>query len=85
LQVERQKGLPVVYRRVKGECGFRLDLVVNEVLILELKAVERFDRVHEAQLHTYLRLTGLRLGLLINFNLIRLTDGIKRIVYSFPD
>jgi GxxExxY protein len=84
LRIERQKPLPVVYRGVQVECGFRIDLLVNEVLILELKAVERFDRIHEAQLHTYLRLTGLHLGLLINFNVIRLTDGIKRVVHNFP-
>jgi GxxExxY protein len=84
LQVDRQKPLPVLYRGVQVECGFRLDLLVNEQLILELKAVERFDKIHEAQLHTYLRLTGLHLGLLINFNVTRLTDGIKRIVRDFP-
>jgi GxxExxY protein len=84
LRVERQKPLPLRYRGVQVECGFRLDLLVNEQLILELKAVERFDKIHEAQLHTYLRLTGLHLGLLINFNVTRLTDGLKRIVHSFP-
>jgi GxxExxY protein len=54
-------------------------------VILELKAVERLDKIHEAQLHTYLRLTKLHLGLLMNFNVLRLVDGIKRVVYDFPD
>jgi GxxExxY protein len=84
LRVDRQKALPVLYRNVRVDCGLRIDLLVNDELILELKAIERFDRIHEAQLHTYLRMTGLHLGLLINFNVTRLTDGIKRIVRDFP-
>ena len=82
--VERQRPLPVVYRSVVVEAGFRIDLLVNELVIVELKAVERLEKIHEAQIHTYLRLTGLHLGLLINFNVVRLTDGIKRIVRNFP-
>ena len=82
--VERQLPLPVVYRSVAVEAGFRIDLLVNELVIVELKAVERFEKIHEAQVHTYLRLTGLHLALLINFNVVRLTDGIKRIVRNFP-
>lgn len=83
--VERQKLLPVVYRGVHVACGFRIDLLVNGLLIVELKAVEHLARIHEAQVHTYLRLTGLHLGLLMNFNVLRLVDGIKRIVHCFPD
>ena len=82
--VERQHPLPVRYRGVLVDCGFRLDLRVNGLLILELKAVERLDKIHEAQLHTYLRLTGLHLGLLMNFNVVRMVDGIKRVVRDFP-
>ena len=82
--VERQRPLPVVYRSVVVEAGFRIDLLVTELVIVELKAVERLEKIHEAQIHTYLRLTGLHLGLLINFNVVRLTDGIKRIVRNFP-
>jgi GxxExxY protein len=67
------------------DCGFRIDLLVNGALLLELKAVEQLARIHEAQVHTYLRLTGLHLGLLINFNVTRLVDGIKRIVHHFPE
>jgi GxxExxY protein len=82
--VERQKELPVVYRGVKVDCGFRLDLLVNGLVIIELKAVERLERIHEAQLLSYLKLTGLHLGLLINFNVPRLLDGLKRLVRDFP-
>ena len=80
LVVARQKELPVVYRGVRVECGYRIDLLVNELVIVELKVVERFEKIHEAQLHTYLRLSNLKLGLLLNFNVVRFTDGIKRIV-----
>ena len=59
--VERQRPLPVVYRSVVVEAGFRIDLLVNELVIVELKAVERLEKIHEAQIHTYLRLTGLHL------------------------
>ena len=82
--VERQHALPVRYRGVTVDCGFRLDLRVNESVIVELKAVEKLERIHEAQVNTYLRLTGLRLGLLMNFNVTRMVDGIKRIVREFP-
>jgi GxxExxY protein len=83
--VERQHPLPVRYRGILVDCGFRLDLRVNALLILELKAAERLEKIHEAQLHTYLRLTGLHLGLLMNFNVVRMVDGIKRVVREFPE
>ncbi|MDB5311479.1 MAG: GxxExxY protein [Gemmataceae bacterium] len=83
-QVDRQGGLPVVYRGVKVDCGFRVELLVEQLVVVELKAVERFERVHEAQVLCYLKLTGLQLGLLINFNVTRLTDGVKRLVRNFP-
>jgi GxxExxY protein len=83
-EVERQKDLPVVYRSVRVDCGFRLDLRVNGLVIVELKSVERLDRIHEAQVLSYLKLTGLHLGLLMNFNVTRLADGIKRLVRDFP-
>lgn len=79
-RVERQKVLPVVYRQFRVDCGFRLDLLVNELVIVELKAVERLDPIHTAQLLTYLKLTRLHLGLLINFYSNRLIDGYKRLV-----
>ena len=84
-RVARQKELPVRYRGVLVDCGFRIDLLVNDLLILELKAVDRLERIYEAQVHTYLRLTGLNLGLLMNFNVVRMVDGLKRIVRGFPD
>ncbi len=83
-EVARQLPLPVVYRSVTVDAGFRIDQLVNRLVIVDLKAIERFDKIHEAQMHTYLRLTGLTLGLLMNFNTVRLTDGIKRIVRNFP-
>ncbi|WP_439631082.1 GxxExxY protein [Gemmata sp.] len=83
-RVERQKALPVVYRGIQVDCGFRLDLVVNDLVIVELKSVERLDPIHEAQVLTYLKLTGLHLGLLMNFNVTRVVDGFKRLVRNFP-
>jgi GxxExxY protein len=85
MKVQRQHSLPVRYRGVLVDCGYRIDLLVNDLIILELKAVERLEKIHQAQLQTYLRLTGLNLGLLINFNVVRLVDGVKRIVRGFPD
>ena len=85
LRVERQVALPVMYREVRVECGFRIDLRVNEKVIVELKSIDRFEKIHEAQVHTYLRLTGLHLGLLINFNVLKLVDGVKRIVHGYVD
>jgi len=82
--VERQKALSVVYRGVNVDCGFRLDLLIESSVLIELKAVERLERVHEAQVISYLKLTGLHLGLLMNFNVTRLVDGIKRFVRDFP-
>ncbi len=79
--VERQKELPVRYRGLLVDCGYRIDLLVGERVIVELKAVERMIPLYEAQLLTYLRLSGLRVGLLINFNVPLLRDGIKRMVH----
>jgi len=83
-QVERQVALPVVYRGMKVDCGFRLNLLVNGLVIVELKSVERLDPIHEAQVLTYLKLTKLHLRLLMNFNVTRLMDGFKRFVRDFP-
>ncbi len=80
LTFERQKPLVISYKGVKLDCGYRLDIVVGGLVILELKAVERIEPIHEAQLLTYLKLSGLKLGILINFNVPFLKDGIKRIV-----
>jgi GxxExxY protein len=83
-RVERQKELPLVYRTAKVDCGYRLDLVVNELVIVEVKAVDQLAPIHSAQVLTYLKLTKLHLGLLVNFNVTRLVDGYKRLVRDFP-
>ena len=80
LSLRTQAALPVVYEGVTLDAGLRLDILVSDAMIVELKAVEKMTPLHEAQLLTYLKLTGLRLGLLINFNTILIKDGIKRIV-----
>ena len=80
LAVERQVGLPVVYKGQQIECGYRLDLVVEKRAVIEVKAVEALSRVHEAQILTYLRLSGIHVGLLINFNVRLLKAGIVRMV-----
>ena len=80
LQVERQKALPVFYDDVKIDAGYRIDLLVNNQVILELKAVEEIAPIHTAQLMTYLKLSGMKLGLLLNFNVKQMKTGIKRII-----
>jgi len=80
LSFERQKVLPLQYKGVQLDCGYRLDLVVEETVLLELKSVSSFEAIHGAQMLTYLKLTGLKLGLLLNFNVPMLRDGIKRMV-----
>jgi len=85
LKVERQKPLPVIYREVKLDCGYRLDLLVEEAIIVEVKAVDRLMPIHQAQLLSYLKLSGCKVGLLINFNVRVLRDGIRRVVNNFPD
>lgn len=83
-RVEQQKSLPVVYKEVKLDCGYRLDMVVNDSVIVEVKAVERLNAVHDAQLLSYLRLMDCRVGLLLNFHCTMLKHGIRRIVNDFP-
>lgn len=78
LQVRTNVTVPVCYRGVNLDCGYKIDIIVNDTVILELKAVERVLAVHEAQLLTYLRLTGKPIGLLLNFNVAVLKDGITR-------
>ena len=76
---ERQKWLPIQYKGVELETGYRIDILVGDSLILELKACESLEPIHEAQLLTYLKLTGIKIGLLINFNVAVLKEGIKRL------
>ena len=80
MQVERQMPLPVVYHDVQLDCGYRLDLFVERKVIVEIKAVVDFAPIHEAQLLSYLRLSGCKVGLLMNLNVQRLKDGIRRLV-----
>ena len=77
---KRQVPLPVVYKSVRLDCGYRIDLVVENRLVLELKAAERLLPIHEAQVLTYLRLSGIPTGLLLNFNTAVLKDGIRRLM-----
>ncbi|MFO1095514.1 MAG: GxxExxY protein [Planctomycetaceae bacterium] len=80
LAVETELPLPIVYRDTRLDAGYRLDLVVEKLVIVEVKAVEKLVPIHEAQLLSYLKLSGLKLGLLINFNVLRSKDGFKRLV-----
>ena len=80
LAYQRQKPLPVFYKGIQVECGFRLDFLVEETVVVELKAVEQLSPVHQAQVMTYLKLAQCRLGLLINFNSFKLLQGLKRII-----
>lgn len=80
LTVLRHEALPVMYRGLSIDCGFRLDLLVEGLVIVEVKAVKALAAIHRAQLLTYLRLTGCQVGLLINFNQTVLKDGIVRLV-----
>jgi GxxExxY protein len=82
---ERQKPLPVIYKGKQLDCGYRLDLVVANAVVLELKAIEAFAPIHDAQLLTYLRLGGWKVGLLINFNVPVLRDGIRRKVLGLEE
>ena len=85
MRVERQKLLPVTYEGVSVDCGYRIDLWVEESVILELKAVDALAPIHEAQLLSYLKLSGNQVGLLINFNVVHLRDGVKRIVNNYVE
>jgi GxxExxY protein len=80
LAFRRQVPLPVIYKSVRLDCGYRLDIVAENQVIIELKTVERLMPIHEAQLLTYMKLTGIRTGLLLNFNTAILKDGIRRLM-----
>ncbi len=84
LSVERQVAVPIIFQGISFDEGFRADLIVESKLIIELKSVERLQPVHSKQLLTYLRLTGCKLGLLINFGENLLKDGIKRVANGMP-
>ena len=80
LYVEKQKPMPLVYEEVRLECGYRIDLMVENCLVIEVKSVETLNYVHIAQVLTYLKLSRCKLGLLLNFKVARMRDGIKRVV-----
>ena len=82
---ERQKLLPLVYKGERLDCGYRLDLVVENTIILELKSCDTIEPIHKAQVLTYLRLSGLNLGLLLNFNVPVMREGIVRVVNELPE
>jgi len=80
LNIVKEKAVPLVFEEIKMECGYRADLIIENKVIVEIKCVDVLANIHKAQVLTYLRLTNLKLGLLINFNVVLLKDGIKRIV-----
>ena len=80
LRVEKQKPLPLIYKEIKLEVGYRIDLIVENKVLVEIKSVEALNDIHTAQVLTYLKLSGCKLGLLMNFNVLRVKDGIKRLV-----
>lgn len=80
--VEKQKAVPINLEQVKLDCGFRIDLLVNDAVIVELKAVDKIVPVHDAQMMTYLKLANKNLGLILNFNVSSMKDGLKRIICS---
>ena len=80
LIVEKEKPMPLVFENVKLDCGYRIDLLIENRLVLELKSVEALNDIHLAQTLTYLKLGNYKLGLLINFNVVKLKDGIKRVI-----
>lgn len=85
LEFRRQVELPVHYKKVKLDCGYKLDLIVENLVIIELKTVEKLAPIHDAQLLTYLKLYPCSVGLLINFNVPTLRQGIKRIVHQLKE
>ena len=83
LKVRSQVSLPLVYRGVNVECGYRIDILVENKVIIEIKSVNELNNVHLAQTLTYLKLTNCKLGLLINFNVAKFKDGIKRVINGY--
>lgn len=80
LYIEKEKPMPLVYEGIKLECGYRIDLLVENKLLIEIKSVEAINDIHLAQTLTYLKLGNYKLGLLMNFNVVKLKDGIKRVI-----
>jgi GxxExxY protein len=85
LSLERQKPLAVQYKGINLDCGYKLDVVVEDAIILELKSCEKIEPIHKAQLLTYLKLSGIKLGLILNFNVTLMREGIVRIVNELEE
>lgn len=85
LSFERQKGIPVHYKGTRLDCGYRLDFLVNHMIVVEVKAIDTLLPIHQAQLLSYLKLGGWKLGLLINFHVPLLREGIKRVVFGLEE
>ena len=83
MKVEKEKHLPLIYEKVKLDCGYRVDLMVENRIIVELKSAEELTDIHLAQVLTYLKLADCKLGLLINFNTLQLVKGIKRVINKY--
>ena len=83
LNVEKEKALPLIYEEVKLECGYRLDLLVENKIIVEIKSVEALNEIHLAQVLTYLKINNSKIGLLINFNVLQLVKGVKRVINKY--
>ena len=80
MEVERQLKVPLIYKEISLNCGYRIDLLIEKKLIVEIKVVEKLDTIHLAQILTYMRLSDIKIGLLLNFNELVLKNGIKRVV-----
>ena len=83
LTVEKEKPLPLIYEEIKMDCGYRIDLLVENSVVVETKSVDAINDIFIAQVLTYLKLSKCRIGLLINFNVVRLKDGIKRLIHGY--
>ncbi len=83
LFVEKEKPLPLIYEEVKLECGYRIDLLVENKIVVEVKSVDQLNDIHTAQVLTYLKLSGCKIGLLMNFNVLKLKSGIKRLINGY--
>lgn len=83
LLIEKQKPLPLIYEQVRLECGYRSDIVIENKVVVEVKSVESLSDIHLAQVLTYLKLAKCKVGLLLNFNVLKLTDGLKRVVNNY--
>lgn len=83
LFIEKQKPLPLIYEEVKLDCGYRMDMVIENKVVIEVKSLDALHDIHLAQILTYLKLSNTKVGLLINFNVLKLVDGVKRVVNNY--